>query len=75
VRWRGVAVLHGLVVDWHFSPRTQAFSEPESSLRAAEPQDQKTNIWTALPTRLNVTAPPTIGLSESQHVGIARVLR
>jgi hypothetical protein len=25
--WRGVAVLHGLVVDWHFSLRTQARSE------------------------------------------------
>src|SRR6266404_5048668 len=43
-----------------------------ASLRAAEPQRSKTNIWTALPTRLNVRSLPIIGLSESHHVGILR---
>src|ERR1700682_2718543 len=55
VRWRGVAVLHGLVVDWNFSPRTQACSEPEIIIAGGGTTRSKTNIWTALATRLNVT--------------------
>ena len=57
MRWRGVAVLHGLVVDWHFSPRTQACSEPEIIIAGGGTARSKTDI---LPTRLNVTAPPQL---------------
>jgi hypothetical protein len=50
VRWRAVAILHGLVVDWHFSPRTQACSEPEIIIARGETIKSKMVIRTALPT-------------------------
>jgi hypothetical protein len=50
VRWRAVAILHGLVVDWHFSPRTQACSEPEIIIARGETIKSKMNIRAALPT-------------------------
>ena len=66
-------VLHGLVVDWHFSPRPQACSEPEIIIAGGGTTGSKTNIWTALTTRLNVTAPADkldyrkVGTSEFQE--------